>query len=104
MKNLERSPYLWSFLGKKVHFEKDTDQPTPFVTDETEIYKYWGKTPQDALIQAAEHSGWLLEKGFTSQIQDEMFKLQNLPNLPLEDDQREFEPDEPLWDYLKNVI
>lgn len=95
VRKLERAPFQWQFMGRKVTVDNDLNV---IETDEEEISYGWGTTPEDAFRDTQVHSEYLLDKGFTHEIQDKLWKARRLNPEPVNRDNRNWPDPEPVFE------
>lgn len=94
---LRRSEFRWEFMGRKVNVDKGLKITQ---TDEEEISYGWGYTPEEGFRETQVHSTYLLERGFTPEIQDELWRARQLNPTPVNSDNRNWPDPEPKFEVV----
>lgn len=91
---LKRAPFRWEFEGKKVTVDSEF---TVLSSEETEISYGWGNTPEEGFIDTKQHSEYLTDKGFTTEIQNKLWAARELNPIPVNSDNRNWPAVEPVF-------
>lgn len=94
---LTRAPFLYEFAGKAVRLEGRLQELQITATEEPELFRAWGATPEDAYRKISQPSEELAKVGLSRQLQEEIFKLQEVSPQPLNEDDRVFPDPEPTF-------
>lgn len=96
---LNPAKFYWKFEGRKVIVEgNSTTGLSLSVTDKTEICGGWGITPEQALLQIASPSDYLLENGWSLEDQALYYKLKKIDPKPINKDDRVWPDPQPVFE------
>lgn len=96
VKKLERCQFRWEFMGQKVTVDKNLD--IVLSDDEEEISYGWGHTPAEGFEETKEYSEYLLEHGFSHELQDRIWEAKKLNPVPVNSDNRNWPDPEPVFE------
>lgn len=94
--SLKPAEFRWEFMGRKVTVDKNLE--IALSDDEEEISYGWGFTPEEGFLATREHSEYLLEHGFSHDLQDQIWEAKKLNPVPVNSDNRNWPNPEPVFE------
>lgn len=91
---LERTPFPYEFQGRKIEWGNVPIQERKYRVVEGEFDEFpsvgWGYFPEEAFQELAKPSEYLLSRGWTEEIQREIYELRAFSPVPVKTDERKY--------------
>lgn len=101
--NLEKSPFRYDFESYDVEFRRQSEEEKlakrkmtvdDLIATDTLTERFgvcgWGHTPEEAYEYTKEISAYLLENGFSEEVQKKMWEMKRINPIPTNKDERDF--------------
>lgn len=87
---LQVAPYCWEFSANKLSFADENNAETFYVTGEKDVKYSLGESAEQAFLKTRLPNSYLIEKGWSADLQERMWLAQEINPVPINKDIRVF--------------